>query len=177
MSNKKHYCTCKDRGYPAFNCHCLQCGVPILGFNLRDVSRRKVHKSCWTSYQYETTGKPWYENNKERVKTQRKEYSKKYREQNREKRLWIGAKNRATQQNLEFNIDVSDIVIPKVCPILKTKFKFGTSSAASLDRIDPSKGYVKGNIQVISRKANLMKNNATVKELKDFAEWVKNQYN
>jgi hypothetical protein len=35
----------------------------------------------------------------------------------------------------------------------------------SLDRIDPSKGYVKGNVRVISARANLLKNDATVGEL------------
>ena len=36
----------------------------------------------------------------------------------------------------------------------------------SLDRIDSSKGYVKDNIWVISHKANSIKNNATLTELK-----------
>jgi hypothetical protein len=41
-----------------------------------------------------------------------------------------------------------------------------TASSPSLDRIDSSKGYVKGNVRVISHRANLLKNNATVEELK-----------
>jgi hypothetical protein len=35
----------------------------------------------------------------------------------------------------------------------------------SLDRIDSNKGYVKGNVWVISRRANVIKNNATLEEL------------
>jgi hypothetical protein len=41
---------------------------------------------------------------------------------------------------------------------------------ASLDKIDPSKGYVIGNLQVISKKANAMKSNATIEELRLFVK-------
>jgi hypothetical protein len=42
----------------------------------------------------------------------------------------------------------------------------------SIDRINPKLGYVEGNIQIISHKANRMKSNASVEELKLFARWV-----
>ena len=35
----------------------------------------------------------------------------------------------------------------------------------SLDRIDGAKGYVKGNVRVISHRANMLKNDATIEEL------------
>ena len=42
----------------------------------------------------------------------------------------------------------------------------------SVDRIDPTKGYVRGNVRVISYLANRMKSNATVDQLVRFSAWV-----
>lgn len=101
-------------------------------------------------------------------------------------RLWIDAnllshlistaKRRAAQKGLEFDLTTDDLEIPEVCPYLKTAFVRGTMFAASLDRIVPELGYVKGNVEVISRKANLMKNNATPAELVEFAYEILERY-
>jgi hypothetical protein len=73
-----------------------------------------------------------------------------------------------------FNLTIDDIVIPTHCPYLgielstdpndKDKPNYFTG-----DRIDSSKGLVKGNLQVISMKANKMKNKSTELELLKFA--------
>ena len=100
------------------------------------------------------------------------------RNRNREKILLHSCKNRAIQKNMEFNITIEDIVIPEICPILKQPLIYGTKAeynfSPSVDRIDNSKGYIKGNIQIISKKANMMKNSGTVEELILFAEWINN---
>lgn len=72
-----------------------------------------------------------------------------------------------------FNLVPGDVEIPDTCPILNLPMVAGTRHAPSLDRIVPELGYVKGNVQVISRKANVMKNDATMEELKRFYEWLK----
>ncbi len=90
--------------------------------------------------------------------------------------LYKGAKFRSKKFGTEFNIERSDVVIPDMCPILNVTFVHNTEYAASLDRIDNSKGYIKGNVQVISRRANLMKNAATEEDLVNFAKWVNETY-
>lgn len=48
----------------------------------------------------------------------------------------------------------------------------GTMYAPSLDRRAPEKGYVKGNVTVMSRRANTLKLNASSEELRAIAAWV-----
>jgi hypothetical protein len=67
------------------------------------------------------------------------------------------------------------MIAPKVCPVFGKKFegKGGFSPwARSIDRIDPKLGYVRGNVQIISNRANYMKRDATPEELILFAKWV-----
>lgn len=123
-----------------------------------------------------------------KLKVVKEKTSKEYKERVRtndsykkERRMWRSAKERAKKQDLVFDIDFRDIVIPEFCPILGFRLQQGSgkaqASSPSLDRIDPNKGYIKENIQVISYKANTMKNDASVEMLLNFAKWVNNEYN
>lgn len=70
------------------------------------------------------------------------------------------ARQRAKKLKLPFDISAEDIKVPARCPITLKPFVFGEVGAEqspSLDRIVPEKGYVKGNVRVISRIANTMK--------------------
>lgn len=96
------------------------------------------------------------------------------------KRMLRAALFRAEKKGLDFNIDASDIVVPSHCPVLGVPLSTASGKASanspSLDRIDSSLGYVKGNVQVISYKANAMKSNATPEELLSFANWCTNSF-
>ncbi len=62
------------------------------------------------------------------------------------------------------------------CPVFKEKFIIGDKSMApSLDRLDPSKGYVQGNVTWISRRANTIKNDASLEDLEKIVDWLKNK--
>lgn len=110
--------------------------------------------------------------NSERVKSGTIEY-----------KIWLRAKTRAKSKGQEFNIEVKDVVLPEVCPVLGIPLKHNSGKSGaykdsySLDRIDNSRGYVKGNVQVISQLANSMKAGANPKEMLLFAKWVLDTYN
>lgn len=99
--------------------------------------------------------------------------------------LWIGAKNRARKKGLEFTIKPTDVVIPDFYPILGISLEktWGArlmnnearANAPSLDRIDPRKGYVTGNVVVISYRANMIKGDGLPQEHRLIAEFIKNQ--
>lgn len=85
-------------------------------------------------------------------------------------------KRRAKKNNIPFDITSMDIEKPTHCPVfdiplnyIGTRIKNNKSllatNTATLDRIVPSLGYVKGNVIVISWRANELKRNATVDEL------------
>lgn len=81
------------------------------------------------------------------------------------------ARNRARRKKLEFNIDLEDLFIlyDGKCSITGIKFqlynkKLSTYSP-SLDRIDNTKGYVKGNLRYILYGINAMKSDMSDKDL------------
>ena len=90
-------------------------------------------------------------------------------------RLLTRTRSRAKELNIEFNLSEEDIILPEVCPVFNTPFVYKTDKTISVDRIDPSKGYIKGNIQLISWKANTMKSSASREELIMFANWILTQ--
>jgi hypothetical protein len=95
-------------------------------------------------------------------------------------RMWYKTKNYCKKfkyRHKVFEIEPSDIIIPKYCPYLGLELSTNPNDRNkpyyySIDRIDSKLGYVKGNVQIISKKANTMKTNATVEELLLFAKNV-----
>jgi len=84
-------------------------------------------------------------------------------------RLRRTAQSRARKLGIKFNLRVEDIVIPKRCPILGMVLDTTGGrkpNAVSLDRIDPRKGYVRGNVWIISWRANWLKADGSLAELK-----------
>lgn len=117
--------------------------------------------------------KEWYQENLEREREKRRNYSRRMTTDFTARKMFDAARNRCSKNKTIFTITLDDVVIPEFCPILKQPLKVRTRYAPSLDRIVPSLGYIPGNVWVISRKANVMKNDATYEELQEFSKWVK----
>jgi hypothetical protein len=120
--------------------------------------------------------------NKEKLSEQSKDWyqsSRKIRFTNDPQHyLWYVARTRSRQNGIEFTIVKEDIIIPDICPILGCKLTKGNGylpNAMSLDRIDNTRGYVPGNVRVISRKANLMKSDLTMDILEKLIKYIKGE--
>ena len=106
-----------------------------------------------------------------------KQYKENWLKSNPERRILHQIKSKAHKEGVRFNLTLEDIVIPKVCPVFGVPFnRRDKTRSTSVDCIDNRKGYVKGNIQIISGLANVMKNQATPAELLRFAEWINRCY-
>jgi hypothetical protein len=92
-----------------------------------------------------------------------------------ERRILQRTKSRAAAKGIPFDLVLEDIVIPEVCPVLGVPLVRGEKDsdyAPSIDRMDPAKGYVQGNVVIISGRANRIKSNATSTEVARVAEWM-----
>jgi hypothetical protein len=120
----------------------------------------------------QSRGAKWYKENIERAK----ESGSRWWKQNPRLRLLYAARRRAKAEGLTFDLVVNDIVIPEVCPVLGIKLFQGTKekkdNAPTIDRFLPVLGYTKRNIRVISWRANVLKKNATVEEMKKVLRYM-----
>lgn len=91
-------------------------------------------------------------------------------------RLLTDAKLRAKQENLPFDITVDDLEMPKLCPVLGTELRVNPNgrddNSPSLDKLIPELGYIKGNVFIISWRANQIKRNGTALEHYLIAKWI-----
>lgn len=94
------------------------------------------------------------------------------------------ARARGRKRGLEATITSADLHWPTHCPVLgialdyparsgERKDRIVAANWPSLDRWDSAKGYVPGNVFVISYRANTLKNNATLGELLKIAEYLR----
>jgi len=95
--------------------------------------------------------------------------------------LYHIARARARRKNIEWGLEISDIIVPRKCPVLGIKLAMNSvmpkDNSATIDRINPKIGYIKSNVSVISNLANKIKSNATAEEIKKTYQWLKKNEN
>ena len=156
--------------------HCINCGstfkisihkeratdrrqefCPSCNHSLTNNQKRKIKMNLYPEY-------------KERILAQKREEVRRHKAQYILNRV----KRKAKKLGYEFNLTIDDIIIPDICPILEVPIVFGTKEdyeySPSIDRIDNSKGYIKGNVVSCCKKCNTAKNTMTTEE---FKQWIK----
>lgn len=106
------------------------------------------------------------------------DYARRKRREDPRVPMLADARKRAKARNLEYNLIKDDLIIPEYCPVLGIPIHVSTSgkrsaNSPSLDRVNNSKGYTKENVCVISLRANTLKNDATIDELENIVNYMK----
>jgi hypothetical protein len=149
---------------------CRQCGASV---SLRKAKHRDYLCAECTRKRI----RAWEAAHPEIVRERKRLTKARFREAHPERILWDSAKARASRDRVPFTITVSDILIPPCCPVLGIPLqrkvgRGGGDASPSLDRLIPEKGYVPGNISVISNKANRIKSNASPEDLRRVHAWL-----
>jgi hypothetical protein len=163
----------RGRGRPPSPRVCRSCGVSlVLGENWAEHRAKKSMRFCKSCN--------WRQNVnslKSSQAIQRERFNRK--------------KANARSAGVEFTLRFEDIVWPTHCPVLGTELNYanrksddlkGRGSGAhwtnsaycpSFDRIDPTKGYIPGNVVIVSSRVNTIKNNANIDELERVAAFYR----
>ena len=113
----------------------------------------------------------------EQGRARNREQLRRYREEKPAMLIVLQARQRAKRQDIDCTITTADVRIPPFCPVLGIRLERARGCVAdhspTLDRIDPSLGYVPGNVAVISNRANRIKNDGTSEEHELIAQWMR----
>ena len=121
----------------------------------------------------------------EEYKSSSRERSREYRKNNPDslknwreatdprKIIIYNTRSSAKKRGIFFDLIIDDIIIPEVCPVLGIVLdKNQPDAKPSIDRIDNTKGYVKDNIMTISWRANKLKNDGSLDELRAIVAYM-----
>lgn len=92
--------------------------------------------------------------------------------------LLILARNRSRSEKVPFDLTVDYLIslATVTCPVLGILLDFHANNlcdaSPTLDKFIPALGYVRGNVSIISFRANSMKRNATVEEVGKLYRWM-----
>ncbi len=134
--------------------------------------------------------KKYYLENKQELSIKRAPYQAKYHQDHKEKKIAqqnnyrldaryqmvYNAKTRAKKLGIPHDLHYTDLVIPELCPVLGILLSKGVDGrhdgSPSIDRVHNHLGYIKGNVAVISWKANKMKSDMTIGQLRSLVFYM-----
>lgn len=143
--------------------------------------KKNYHKEYHAKEETKQKKREYYRKNRDWIDASNKKSREKHKERWAEERknrhaidpipnMLQTAKRRARERGLDFNITSEDLKLPEICPALGVPIKVtrgkATPFSPSLDRVDNTKGYIKGNVVIVSYRANTVKNDASIEELR-----------
>jgi hypothetical protein len=171
----------KQRCMPASQV-CKTCNIdkPADAYARQDSKRSGLFAECKACQRLRN--QRWIDENRERFRHINRAATGKMRRKDPVRAMVSLARARAKKAGLEFSITEHDVVIPSHCPVLGIELSFGLGRGkgqshaerdgrASLDRIENSKGYIPGNVIVVSFRANRIKSDASSRELLKIARF------
>ncbi len=168
-------CKASKDGYQNYCKNCAR--LDTRQWRLNNMEKRRQYEKKYQSERkefYYQQGVKYRTENKEKVKEVQRSYAAK----NPERSMISDAKKRSKKRSVPLTITYKDIKIPDTCPVLGIQLKRNlnggkpSDNSPALDAIIPQKGYVVGNIAVISHRANRIKTDATLEELKKVTDWL-----
>lgn len=195
---------CRDKNKKdGYNIYCKSCVVEY-GKIYRRKNKKRLSKQAGEYYQnnkieilncnrlyrhkHPTYMKEYYKRNIMKRKKQDQEYYK----NNIARQMFNSSRRRARIKDIPHNITIEDIQKEidniknekdeYICPVLNIEICINTGTkrkyndSMSLDRINNSKGYIKGNICVISWRANKLKCDASIEEIKNMYNYIQSYY-
>lgn len=171
---------------------CRDCGrdLPISSFYKNGNSYRPECKECKNKAESERRAKDVearrakdrerYSKNREKEIASMKRYRENLKETNYLKYFIQNKKKAVIREGIEWDLDEKFLeeLFTGVCPVFGCPIHLGgreEDCKAELDRLIPSKGYVKGNVRWISRRANRIKSDASIDEIKKILKYMEEQ--
>lgn len=104
------------------------------------------------------------------------------RAENPRREILLAKKHNAGRRGIEFKITEADLNWPSHCPVTDVELRYDgvglytdrrgpRPDAASIDRIDNTRGYVPGNVVIVSHWVNIRKGDATPWQLRQIADF------
>lgn len=100
----------------------------------------------------------------------------------------LAIRGRCRKSGIPFDISVADINLPKLCPVFGIEILYDKLSILlnggsvtshpqlpSIDRLIPELGYIKGNVSIMSLRANTIKNSGTAEEHEKIAAFMRSR--
>jgi hypothetical protein len=145
----------------------------------KDPARKKAYQAAWYQRNKERTKEAraaWGKANNEK----RREYVRRWEERHPREYMIQKSKHNAKSRGIEHTITVTDLEWPTHCPVLGIELAYDRKrkgprryNYASLDRKDNAKGYVPGNVFIISWWANRLKHDMTIQEVEQLLSYMK----